>query len=134
MNGLAAGFARVNITPAMGTPIAGYYKVRLAERVLDELEASVLALSMGETTLLLISVDHLGLKQRYLNPVRQRMAEATGVPAERILITATHTHTDAKGNTYPLLVFDFSYTAKQSNGKTTTGTFSASYFLDEDGE
>ena len=50
------------------------------------------------------------------------------------MAAATHTHTDAKGNTYPLLVFDFSYTAKQSNGKTTTGTFSASYFLDEDGE
>ena len=54
--------------------------------------------------------------------------------ADAAMAAATHTHTDAKGNTYPLLVFDFSYTAKQSNGKTTTGTFSASYFLDEDGE
>ncbi len=93
MNGLAAGFARVNITPAMGTPIAGYYKVRLAEQVLDELEANALALSLGETTVLLISVDHLGLRQCYLDPLRHRMAEVTGIPAERILITATHTHT-----------------------------------------
>ncbi len=93
MNGLAAGFARVNITPAMGTPIAGYYKVRLAEQVLDELEANALALSLGETTVLLISVDHLGLRQCYLDPLRLRMAEITGIPAEHILITATHTHT-----------------------------------------
>lgn len=50
------------------------------------------------------------------------------------MAAATHTHTDAKGNTYPLLVFDFTYTAKQANGKTTTDSFSASYFLDEDGE
>lgn len=50
------------------------------------------------------------------------------------MAAATRTHTDAMGNTYPLLVFDFSYTAKQSGGKTTSGTFSAYYFLDNDGE
>lgn len=50
------------------------------------------------------------------------------------MAAATHTHTDASGNTYPLLVFEFSYTAKQPSGKTVSDSFSASYFLDEDGE
>ena len=35
MSQLCAGFARVNITPPMGMPIAGYYQVRLAEKVLE---------------------------------------------------------------------------------------------------
>ena len=48
-NRLYAGFSRVNITPAMGTPLGGYYKVRLADGVTDELEANALALSHGET-------------------------------------------------------------------------------------
>ena len=105
MNGLMAGFARVNITPAMGTPIAGSYKVRLAERVLDELEANVLALALGETRMLLISVDNLGLSQRSQDPLRQQIASRTGVGAEAIFIACTHTHTApmVDGNVNPML-------------------------------
>lgn len=93
MNEFSAGFARVNITPAMGTPIAGYYHVRLADGVLDELEAQALALSLGESRLLLLSVDHLGLPQSYVTPLRQAIAERTGVSAEAVFIACTHTHT-----------------------------------------
>jgi len=38
MNKLYAGFSRVNITPMMGIELAGYYKTRRVEDVLDELE------------------------------------------------------------------------------------------------
>ena len=38
MNTLQAGFSRVNITPALGTEIVGYFHARYAEGVLDELE------------------------------------------------------------------------------------------------
>lgn len=38
MNNLYAGFSRVNITPMMGISIQGYYKLRLADGVLDELQ------------------------------------------------------------------------------------------------
>lgn len=93
MNGFSAGFARVNITPAMGTPIAGYYHVRLADGVLDELEAQALALALGESRLLILVVDHLGLPQDYVTPLSQAIAERTGVPAENVFIACTHTHT-----------------------------------------
>lgn len=93
---LCAGFARVNITPAMGTPLAGYYKVRLMDGVTDELEANALALSHGEIKLLLLSVDHLGLKQIYQDPIRRHISERTGVPEEGIFIACTHTHTGPK--------------------------------------
>ena len=93
MDGLMAGFARVNITPAMGTPVAGYYKVRLAERVLDELEANVLALALGEARMLLVSVDNLGMSQRRQDLLRGQIASRTGVEAEAVFIACTHTHT-----------------------------------------
>ena len=38
MNCLHAGFSRVNITPMLGIGLAGYYKTRHADGILDELE------------------------------------------------------------------------------------------------
>ncbi len=96
MNRLSAGFSRVNVTPALGTPLGGYYKVRLADGVKDELEANALALSHGEAKILLISVDHLGLKQVYQDPIRRYISERTAVPEEGIFIACTHTHTGPK--------------------------------------
>lgn len=93
MEELCAGFARVNITPLMGIPLAGYYETRISDGVLDELEANALALSLGETKLLAISVDHLGIEQRWLDPIRRYVADSAGIPLEGVFIACTHTHT-----------------------------------------
>ena len=47
MNDLKAGFARVNVTPMLGIHVAGYFKERIADGVLDELEINALALRAG---------------------------------------------------------------------------------------
>ena len=39
-----AGFARVDITPPLGTPLAGYFKERYADGILDPVELNVLAI------------------------------------------------------------------------------------------
>lgn len=98
MNDFSVGFGRVNITPAMGTPIGGYYVVRLAEKVLDELEANAVAFSLGDTRALLISADISGLFYQFAEPLCQQISAATGVPAEHIFITCTHTHTGPEVN------------------------------------
>ena len=92
-NNLKVGYARVNITPPMGVNIAGYYKVRIADGVLDELEACAVAVSSGDTTALLITVDHCGLTKDFLNEWRENIEKATGVPKEAVFIHSTHTHT-----------------------------------------
>ena len=92
-NNIKVGYARVNITPPMGIHIAGYYKERIADGVLDELEACAVAVGDGKTTALLITIDHCGLNKVYLNEWRENIAKATGVPAEAIYIHSTHTHT-----------------------------------------
>ena len=48
MNTLQAGFSRVDVTPMLGIGIAGYYKIRKADGVLDNLEAVALALSCDD--------------------------------------------------------------------------------------
>jgi len=98
MNTLQAGFARVNITPMLGISISGYFVPRKAETILDELEANALALSCGDTKTVLISVDTLGLKRAVLDPIRQNIAEVTGLPLEAIYIHSTHTHTGPNTN------------------------------------
>lgn len=93
MNNLEAGFSRVNVTPNLGCSVRGYYKPRFAEGVLDELEVNGLALACGETKAVLLSVDNCGIKMTILNPIRQKIADATGLPWDAIYIHATHTHT-----------------------------------------
>ena len=41
---IKAGFARVDVTPPLGTPIAGYFSVRLSEGVRDPIELNAVAL------------------------------------------------------------------------------------------
>ena len=90
---LKVGFARVNITPELGIPIIGYYIPRYAKGILDELEASVLALELGNTRALLISVDNEGIRGAQSLGYRKAVAQATGVPVEHVFLHATHTHT-----------------------------------------
>ncbi len=91
-NNLKVGYARVNITPPLGVNIAGYYKERIADGVLDELEACAIAVKSGDTTVILMTVDHCGLGKVFLNEWRQNISEKTGVPADAIFIHSTHTH------------------------------------------
>ncbi len=95
MNTLQAGFSRVNITPMMGIPVAGYFKPRFADGVLDDLEINTLALSDGIRTALLIAIDNVGMGTSVYKNYQKHVAEVTGIPEEAVFISATHTHTAA---------------------------------------
>ena len=92
-NNFKVGYARVNITPPMGVNIAGYFIERIADGVLDELETCAVAVSDGKNTVLLMTIDHCGVLKVFLDEWRQKISEATGIPAEAIYIHSTHTHT-----------------------------------------
>ena len=93
MSNLSVGFARVNITPMMGIGLVGYFVPRYADGVLDDLEINALALRSGDTTALLLTVDHCGIERGTVADFAGAITTATGVPAENILIHATHSHT-----------------------------------------
>ena len=93
MNTLQAGFARMNVTPMMGIPMRGYFKVRLADGVRDDLELNALALACGETKILIMALDACMIDTPEANIFIDNISEATGVPKEAIMIHATHTHT-----------------------------------------
>ncbi len=93
MNTLQAGFARVNVTPMMGIPMRGYFKVRLADGVRDELELNALALACGETKILIMALDACMIDTPDADIYLESISEATGLPKEAIMLHATHTHT-----------------------------------------
>ena len=92
-NLLKAGYAVVDITPPMGINISGYYKERIAEGVLDNINAVGVALAVNDTKVLVITIDNCGIKQSILNDFRAYVSERTGVPVDAIYIHVTHTHT-----------------------------------------
>lgn len=108
-NLLKAGYAQVDITPPMGIDVAGYYKVRKAEGVLDNLYAVALAVAVNDTKAIIITVDNCGIKQSILNEYRQNVAEATGVPFEAIYVSITHTHTGPRVLEEPFGVLEDNY-------------------------
>ncbi len=93
MNELKVGFSRVNITPMMGITLSGYYVERIADGVLDELEINALAFECKGERALYIAVDNCGMHVDLINAFRAQITKTTGVPAEKIIIGATHTHT-----------------------------------------
>ena len=98
MNTLQAGFARMNVTPMLGIPMRGYFKVRLADGVRDELELNALALACGETKILIMALDACVIDTADANIFLDGVSEATGLPREAIMIHATHTHTGGSIN------------------------------------
>ena len=97
MSKLQAGFARSNINPPMGIQVTGYYQVRIAEGILDDLEVSALALKYGDEKTLLINIDTLGISTGLAARCREEINKRTGTPEDHIFISATHTHTGPAG-------------------------------------
>ena len=93
---LKAGFARVDMTPPLGTPLAGYYEARYADGMLDPLYLNALALGDGEKTILVITADVLMVRMDVCDMLRAMIEERTGVPADHILINSLHPHTSLR--------------------------------------
>ena len=104
MSMLKAGFSTVNIDPKLGVGIYGYYVPRFAKGILDSLEINALALSSGDTAVILISVDNGGLPKDISDKMSEKASERTGLPAENIIVSSTHSHTAPV--TFPTKMFD----------------------------
>lgn len=90
---LRAGAAQVRITPSEPQPLAGYFRARLSTGVHDELWAKALVLDDGAQRLALVACDVIAVPSGVAGKARRLIQAQAGIPAERVLISATHTHT-----------------------------------------
>lgn len=90
---LKAGFSRVDITPPLGTYLAGYYVERYATGVLEPIELNAVAVSDDKTTAVIIISDLQGLRRAWADPIRKKIAQETGLDVDCVSVTALHQHT-----------------------------------------
>lgn len=93
---LKIGYARLDITPPLGSPLAGYYRKRIAEGVLDPVELVALAANDGVNTVLIIAADFIGIKEKWATEIRNLISDKTDVPTEHIYIHCLHQHTSVR--------------------------------------
>ncbi|MFI6096430.1 hypothetical protein ACIA8G_12790 [Lentzea sp. NPDC051213] len=94
---LAAG--RTVITPEPGHPMGGYLaRQGVATGVHDDLEATLVWLSTEDDPgVLWVTLDALATDVPLTRALVAGVAEETGVPAERVLVCASHTHSGPDG-------------------------------------
>ena len=90
---LRVGAAAVEITPPLAYPMSGYFHGRLSDGTLDPLHAKAMAFQQGEETAVVCVCDIIGVSRPLSDAVRRRAAAETGIPADRIILSATHSHT-----------------------------------------
>jgi sugar phosphate isomerase/epimerase len=90
---LQAGVAVTDITPPLGYRMSGYFNERPSTGVLNPLHAKALVLRQGGTRAAMVFCDIIGLSLDVSRRAREQAQQQTGIPAENILLAATHTHT-----------------------------------------
>ncbi len=90
---LLAGAAKTNITPPLGTSLAGYMRDRRAAHIHDDLFARSLVLDNGEARIAFVICDSLAIYKKEIDKAKHLINEHTGIPPEQVLIAATHSHT-----------------------------------------
>ena len=113
----SVGYAKVDITPSMEytLPLVGNgdHATRVATGVLENLWANCVAMTDTEgNTVILFGLDAHSTSIELLTGVREAVAEKTGLKAECVQMTASHTHQAA-----PLNMNGYGYAQAQFNTK-----------------
>jgi len=87
------GAAQVDITPVNGTPMAGYYKFRAVGGVLDPIFAKTIVVEQDGARAAFIVLDLAGTTRPVVSAARKLIEERFHLRADRVMISATHTHT-----------------------------------------
>lgn len=91
---LRAGAAAVHITPRdWPLPMIGSFRYRPATGAHDPLHSRALVLDDGTETVAIAIVDSCYIPRETLDEAKRLAQAETGIPADRVLIAATHTHT-----------------------------------------
>ncbi len=88
-----AGVSAVKVTPPKGAPMAGYYFNRAATGVHDDLYAKALVIESGGERAAIVACDLIGIPRTIVEQARKRIEVSVGIPAGRVMISATHAHT-----------------------------------------
>lgn len=90
---LKAGMAKVEITPPEGLELAGYpHYPRNNKGAHDPLMAACMYLEDGGEAVAMVTLDILFFSKKHVAEVRARLEKAGVIRADRVMISASHTH------------------------------------------
>ena len=121
--GLQVGYGRENITPDFSAGLGGFADAarRKSSGVVSYIYITCIAMTEGEDTVLLYTVDMCASNATMVEGLRARVSEDTGIAKENIFCGATHTHSapsygleDANGGKYDALLMDAASKAAQT--------------------
>jgi neutral ceramidase len=76
---LRDGAASVDITPPVGTPMAGYYAERLSKGVHDPLRAKAIVLEHGGKKAALVALDLISTPLALVEETRREIEKTSGI-------------------------------------------------------
>jgi len=91
-NNLFMGKAEVDITPEIGTFLAGYLEPRKSKKVKYPLKIKAIVLDNGNTTIVYMVMDLIALPASIGNHGIKLASKQTGIPVENIMWATSHTH------------------------------------------
>jgi neutral ceramidase len=86
------GAAQVEITPPVGTPRGGAYALVRSVGVIESLFAKAIVIEQEGSKVAFVALDVAYTPRTLVESARKLIAEQTGIAADRIMISATHTH------------------------------------------
>jgi hypothetical protein len=90
---LRIGWASRDVTTTKPINIPGQFHMRISQGVIDPVTVTALAIDNGEDSVIFLSADIVVIRNSLLDKIRARVAALDpDVPALKILMNATHTH------------------------------------------
>jgi hypothetical protein len=86
------GFSKIDITPPLGTRMAGQPMNYVAKGVESRLFATSMCLSHGSERIVLVSCDLVMLSNETISEITAKAEKQFSIPAESIILCVTHTH------------------------------------------
>ncbi|MDR3639284.1 MAG: neutral/alkaline non-lysosomal ceramidase N-terminal domain-containing protein [Isosphaeraceae bacterium] len=88
-----AGAATTNISPWIGLSVNGGMTDRTVEHVHDELHARAVVLDDGTARIAIVVCDSCATPREVVAEAKRRILAQSKIPADHVLISATHSHT-----------------------------------------
>lgn len=93
MQMILCGAYETVITPPLGSPIPGQFADRRLSGVKDELYVKAVVIESDGEAVVFVAADALFVLEKESGRIRERIREFTGISEERVMVSATHTHT-----------------------------------------
>jgi neutral ceramidase len=90
---MRAGFAEREVRPDPGMEVPGGYGKAFAKEIHDPPKVRAAVFDDGKKRVALVGLDALAIRRDTAQQARREITAKTGIPAECVLLTASHSHT-----------------------------------------